>query len=407
MKNILLLSALTFISFVLKSQPQVPPNWYVYDQVNSSMADERVYFLYYDSDNWIHWAATFDGGLTRINGLDVATFTTSNSNIPSNRLRTLTATNGLLWVGTKDNGIFSLDTASMTFTTYNTANSDMPDNECWGMTSDQNGNIWCGAGQEGLVRFDGSNWTIYNTSNSGIVGNWVNYITVDATGNVWAAVAGGFSKFDGTTWTTYNSGDYGRCVIQHSNGSIWMASTTRLTKLEGGILTHYTTSNSDIPDNDVSSLAEDTLGNIWLGTVAGGVAKFDGSAFTVYNTSNSTLPDNYIETIDISNYNTPWVGTNGGGLAGFREDNQIMSSVFEPNAKETLKSRMVGANESIRIGNRPPGSVLEVISFTGQLIQSMVISNDQELIQAPSYSGNYIVRITGENFQERFLISVY
>lgn len=407
MKTLLtLVSILTLISG-LNAQTQVPPNWFVYDQVNSNIEDDRVYFLFYDRENWIHWAATFNGGLTRVNGLEVTTFTTSNSDIPSNKLRTITTTNGKVWVGTKDNGIFSLDTTTMTFTSYNPSNSDMPGIECWGMTSDQYGNIWCAAGQAGLVKFDGSDWTTYNTSNSGIAGNWVNYVTEDSQGNIWAAVAGGFSKFDGTSWTTYNSGDYGRCVIQHSNGSIWLASTSRLTKLEAGLLTDFTTSNSEIPDDDVSSLAEDTLGNIWLGTVSGGVAKYDGASFEIFNMSNSTLPDNYIETIDISNYNTPWVGTNDGGLAGFREDNQIMSSVLERSVAEKLKSRFVESNGLIRIGNRPPGSLLEVVAFTGQIVRTDAISNNQESIQAPSIPGYYVVRITGENYQEKFLISVY
>ncbi|MFM1874929.1 MAG: hypothetical protein RL266_666 [Bacteroidota bacterium] len=282
------------------------------------MLDNRIYFLLHDQANDVHWCASFNGGLSKVVGETITTYHSSNSAIPSDKLRTLTFTpNGLLWVGTKDNGIFSFDTTNGVFTSYNPTNSGMPSNECWGMTTDQFGNIWAAAGNSGLVMFDGTNWTVYNTANSGMPNNWVNYVSEDNQGNIWVATGGGFAKFDGANWTTYNVGDYGRVVIQTTDGSIWLASTTRLTRVNGMALTDFTTGNSGIPDNDVSALVEDQSGDLWLGTVYGGVARYDGASFEVFDNTNSTLPDNYIETIDIDNYNRPWVGMNSGGLAGF------------------------------------------------------------------------------------------
>jgi ligand-binding sensor domain-containing protein len=58
---------------------------------------------------------------------------------------------------------------------------------------------------------------------------------------------GGLAKFDGVNWTVYN------------------------------------TSNSGLPDNDVTAIAIDGGGNKWIGTYGGGLAKFDGVNWTVYN----------------------------------------------------------------------------------------------------------------------------
>lgn len=315
----------------VNAQPQQPPNWHIFTTGNSGLMDNRIYFLLHDQTTNVHWAASFNGGLSKVIGETITTYTTSNSAIPSDKLRTLTfAPNGILWVGTKDNGIFSFDTTNNVFVDYNPSNSGMPDIECWGMTTDQFGNIWAGAGNSGLVKFDGSNWTLYSTGNSGMPHNWVNYVSEDNQGNIWVATGGGFAKFDGTNWTTYNVGDYGRVVIQTSDGNIWLASTTRLTMISGGTLTDFTTSNSGIPDNDVSALVEDQNGDLWLGTVNGGVARYDGSSFQIYDITNSTLPDNYIETIDIDNLNRPWVGMNSGGLAGFVKDTtQVPELILE------------------------------------------------------------------------------
>ncbi|MCP3925077.1 MAG: two component regulator propeller domain-containing protein, partial [Desulfobacterales bacterium] len=60
----------------------------------------------------------------------------------------------------------------------------------------------------------------------------------------------------------------------------------------------YNTSNSGLPDNNITSIAIDISGNIWFGTI-NGIAKFNGTNWTVYNTSNSGLPDNNVLSITI------------------------------------------------------------------------------------------------------------
>ncbi|MCF8276803.1 MAG: gliding motility-associated C-terminal domain-containing protein [Flavobacteriales bacterium] len=350
-----------FIGFLLSSitsfaQLQQPPNWHIFTTGNSGLADNRAYFLLYDQQSQVHWVATFNGGLGKVVGETITSFTTSNSNIPSDKLRTLTfAPNGILWMGTKDQGIISLDTNSLVFTTYNPGNSGFPSYESWGMTTDQFGNLWSAAGQQGLVKYDGATWTVYNTTNSGIADNWVNYVLEDSQGNIWAATGSGISKFDGATWTNYNSGDFSRVVIQTTDGKIWCASTTRLTSIVGTVLTDYVMSNSGIPSNDLSSLAEDQNGNLWIGTVTGGVAKYDGNSFQIFDVTNSTLPDNYIETIDISNLNRPWVGMNSGGLAGFVIDTtQIPEFILEFEVGTDTCYRHTGFAQVKVTGGTPP-----------------------------------------------------
>ncbi|MHA2277644.1 MAG: two-component regulator propeller domain-containing protein [Candidatus Kariarchaeaceae archaeon] len=49
----------------------------------------------------------------------------------------------------------------------------------------------------------------------------------------------------------------------------------------------YNTSNSGLPDDEVTSLCIDKNGNKWIGTDDGGLTKFDGNVWIVYNESNS------------------------------------------------------------------------------------------------------------------------
>ena len=54
------------------------------------------------------------------------------------------------------------------------------------MTIDDYDNIWIGTIYDnGLKKFDGTNWTDYDTSNSGILSNGLTFIEIDEYGNKW------------------------------------------------------------------------------------------------------------------------------------------------------------------------------------------------------------------------------
>ncbi|MBK8581055.1 MAG: T9SS type A sorting domain-containing protein [Flavobacteriales bacterium] len=68
---------------------------------------------------------------------------------------------------------------------------------------------------------------------------------VDGLGNKWVGTNYGLAKFDGTNWIV------------------------------------YTTSNSDLPSNNILSLAIDVNNKIWIGTVDEGLVVFDPSAIGI------------------------------------------------------------------------------------------------------------------------------
>jgi len=74
---------------------------------------------------------------------------------------------------------------------------------------------------------------------------------------------------------------------------------------------HYTTFNSGLVSNNVSSIGIDSLGNIWIGTWFNGVSKFDGTNWTTYTTANG-LVSNSVQDISIDAQNNIWFGTANG-----------------------------------------------------------------------------------------------
>ena len=52
--------------------------------------------------------------------------------------------------------------------------------------------------------------------------------------------------------------------------------------------------------------------NVWVGTYNGGVSKFDGQNWTTYSTSNSELPHDNVRDITIDENGIVWFGTDDG-----------------------------------------------------------------------------------------------
>jgi hypothetical protein len=108
-------------------------------------------------------------------------------------------------------------------------------------------------------------------------------LLVDNAGNKWIGFTDlntstpnvGLVKHNGTTWTVYN-----------------------------------TSSTPALPSTNISSLAKDNVGNIWIGTKGAGLVKYDGTNFTTYNTTNG-LPSNTITCIE-TNGTQVYVGTRSG-----------------------------------------------------------------------------------------------
>ena len=109
-----------------------------------------------------------------------------------------------MWIGT-NSGLVKINKITEETTFYHTWNSSLPDNQIKALAIDKSGNIWIGTNEDGLVKFDGSNWTIYNSSNSGIPNNSIRSITFDQDDNLWVGTfLGGMAVRTGTIWTAYD-----------------------------------------------------------------------------------------------------------------------------------------------------------------------------------------------------------
>jgi ligand-binding sensor domain-containing protein len=72
----------------------------------------------------------------------------------------------------------------------------------------------------------------------------------------------------------------------------------------------YTTLDG-LSSNDVRSVARDNQGNLWFGTLGGGVSRYDSTAWRTFTTKDGLAGD-IVMAIARDNQGNLWFGTTGG-----------------------------------------------------------------------------------------------
>jgi ligand-binding sensor domain-containing protein len=205
--------------------------------------------------------------------------------LPEDRVTSVAVEDSIIWIGTNRRGLVKFNGVS--WTVYDTSNSDLPYGEIRSIAIDGGGAKWIATFGGGLAKFDGISWTVYDVSNSDLPNDYLQSVAIDLNGDKWVATyGGGAAKFDDTSWTVYNT---------------------------------------VLPDNYLQSITIDKDGNKWVGTLRGGLAKYNDINWTVFNTSNSGLPHKNVMSLSADEKGNLWIGTSGGGLAVYREGGVIVN----------------------------------------------------------------------------------
>jgi hypothetical protein len=138
---------------------------------------------------------------------------------------------------------------------------------------------------------------------------WVGFQTVTSGTNVANA---GLLKYDNSTWTLYNKtsspafpSNNVTTLAKDNSGNIWIGCDSGLVKFDGSVFTTYSVLQG-LPMKKVNCV--ETIGNqVYVGTNMG-LSRFDGVSFTNYNVSNSLLPSDTVMSIKAENSGLLWLG---------------------------------------------------------------------------------------------------
>ncbi|GAB3199013.1 two-component sensor histidine kinase/ligand-binding sensor domain-containing protein [Pontibacter aydingkolensis] len=262
---------------------------------------------------------------------------------------------GHLWIATRG-GVSRFN--GKQFYTY-TKDSGLSSNNVSALHQDNQNNIWIGSSDRGLMQFDGNGFKIYGKA-QGLTANTIYDITQGVQGSIWVAteaglfyyINGSFSKYTQLPAQTYTS------VVVTPDSTIWAGSQSDgLHRVTTAGIHHYTTENSVLPSNRVttlyhqnngdlwigteegvarftdsslrhfripinrpdmvvSSFLHDTYGNLWIGLKQNGLIKYDGKRYTYFGRLNG-LRSKRINTLAADMEGNIWIGTNGYGMQQF------------------------------------------------------------------------------------------
>lgn len=184
---------------------------------------------------------------------------------------------------------------------------------------DSKENLWFGTIDEGVAKFDGEKLT-YFTTKDGLASNRVINVIEDQDGNLWFGTGAGISKYDGKTFTNYSKKD-GLCnegislLFFDKKNMLWIGSWEGVCRFDGKTFEYFdlpypkveTLINEDTK-NWITSIKEDSKGNIWIGRDGYGACKFDGKTFVHYTTKDG-LNSNNVQSIVEDKEGNIWIGT--------------------------------------------------------------------------------------------------
>ena len=303
----------------------------------------------FEDSNGNFWFGSIEEGLCKYNGVS-ATYFTQAEGLPSNAAgRIQEDTDGNIWVST-GKGISYYDGKSFTTIPVNkewsgnaqSAPTSIPSTGEWSLNQES---LWFPIYNDGILRYDQeqmdylatpipkTDFSYHQDRADRSYHHPYSVITIyqDNNGKLWLGTFNrGVVGYDGQTFEYHNPNNFGvgtiRSIYQDKDGAHWFGSNGGgLYQFADGKYTNFTKDNgltSSNPGYDefgtlsrVWAISQDNEGNMWFGTIDAGLWSFDGKELTNYSMKDG-LPSNSVETIYKDKAGKLWfcTGTSSKGI---------------------------------------------------------------------------------------------
>ena len=271
---------------------------------------------------------------------------------------------GLLWIGTRDGGLYRLNTQTYQLDRFahdkNNPGS-ISNNYIHHITQDRDGTMWV-ATNDGLNEWQpGSSTFISYHSDPGdptsLGENRTTYLYESADGVLWVGTYAGVNtwNFLSDAFTQYRTkGDVlgkGSVTAIHESPSLelWVASygggltqiddaNDRITVYKKG---SYKNRSDTLSDNRITSMYIDAQGNVWAGTRRHGLNKLNPQTGLVEHIRRPEITSDRISSVYGDPDGTIWVGTFGRGLNRIKPDGSVEKFRHDPDDVTTLSGSRV------------------------------------------------------------------
>lgn len=246
------------------------------------------------------------------------------------------------------------------FTTF-TVDHGLTSNLVRCMVEDHLGNLWFGTNGGGLIRYD------VNRANHPCINNICKHDLSDKH-DLEAHHKEICKSFTGFTTAEGLPNNSIQAIAEDYLGNLWLGTNGGVSRYDGKSFTNFTTEHG-LTSNIVMSITEDHAGNLWFGTDGGGITRYDGASFINFSAAGG-LGNNFVMSITEDQLGNLWFGTEGGGVS--RYDEKFFTSFT---TDQGLANNFVRCVTKDKSGNLWFGTKEGVIRYNGKSFTNFTMAN--------------------------------
>lgn len=265
--------------------------------------------------------------------------------------------NGCIWIGKDQDGIELIDQngASLQLKNVPGDGRSLINNTVTALYEDEGGTMWVGTYKKGISYYDEGSFKFslvemgdINCVEDGTDG--IVWLGTNDSGLVrWNMKTDEQKTFSHTADPNSISTDVIVCLMRARNGMLWIGTFWGgLNCYDGHRFIHYrakkeSNGENSLAHDNVWALAEDGDGNIWIGTLGGGLQCLNPQTgvFTTYTTGNSGLASDHISSICIGRNRTLIIGTSFGMAMMDMDTRKIVSFTGTKSGKASFTSQNI------------------------------------------------------------------
>ena len=321
--------------------------------------------------------------------------------------KVLTDRSGRLWCGTNNEGVVLIDQQKVEKVSFEAFNQVI----IFDIYEDSNNDIWFGTGGNGLVKYSKGDLRVFNTNNI-LKDNTVTTIIESSDGELILGSPSGLYIIDAENETTtlvpkFNNIEVNG-LLEGKNNMLWVASEQGLirTNLKSGYFEMFN-EKLGLPGNQVSSVALDHEGSLWLSTKKAGLIRMNLGSITSFGKSDG-LSSSRINIV-FENDEKLFIGSDDGAIF-IKEGDKVSPLNLLPKDNEVgIRDFVVDDDGTLWVASYMGllgynGGQQELITtkdgLSSNLIRKILKTKDGKLWLATRSGG--VIKFEGKNKMEAF-----
>lgn len=226
---------------------------------------------------------------------------------------------GAIWIGTEHGGLHRLKRRAVTVLPLPAEASDA---NVQSVCAALDGRMWIATGGAGVFRYQGGGFTHLGEA-EGLTGLHVNVVFEDRQSQLWAGTRDGLFIHDAGRFRQVTElgpmPGWVMCMFEDRAGRLWIGAYGGVGYLASGKVTWFTAKDG-LTYPDVRAVTEDAQGNVWVGTVGGGLFRIRDGRIDRCGKAQGLASEMVVALLPDGD-GSLWIGTHDAGLVRMKDGN--------------------------------------------------------------------------------------